>query len=65
MNDIRLYKCYSENQKDWLYNKGIRYILKARDYNNSNKMWLYHENDLLMISYKNGMTIILIIRNEA
>lgn len=47
MNDIRLYKCYSENQKDWLYNKGIRYILKARDYNNSNKMWLYHENDLL------------------
>lgn len=47
METIRLYKCYSENQRDWLYNQGIKYILKAKDYNNLNKMWLYYKNDLL------------------
>lgn len=41
MKEKIYYSCYSDNLKDFLYNKGYKYLIKCRHYETLNPMWIY------------------------
>ena len=43
----RLYCCYSENQKEFLSQKGLRYEICVLNPNNYNMMWVYVREEKL------------------
>ena len=43
----RLYCCYSENQKNFLTQNGIRYEIVALNPNNHKMMWVYMRSEEL------------------
>lgn len=48
----RYYPCYSNYQKNFLKRKGIDYLIKCRDYNTKNPLWLFmFDNEGLLNKY--------------
>ncbi|MGL4454083.1 MAG: hypothetical protein ACRCX8_18910 [Sarcina sp.] len=39
--DFKVYKCYSNKQKEFLMNNGCEYVLIARDINSDSQFWLF------------------------
>ena len=35
------YQCFSDKQKDFLWDNGIKYILKCKHWETLNPMWIY------------------------
>lgn len=51
MNKV-YYQCFSDNLKDFLFNKGVKYLIKCRHYETSNPMWVYlHDDEGLLSKY--------------
>lgn len=40
-NDIKIYRCFSKNQRDFLLDEGLRYIVMGRDMNSLNPFWAF------------------------
>ena len=45
--DVELYCCYSFNQRNFLYENGLRYKLAALNPNSKNLFWVYVKDENL------------------
>jgi len=45
--NINLFPCYSSPLKNYLVNKGLKYLIVALNPNNHKKMWIFIDNEKL------------------
>lgn len=45
--NIDLFPCYSLNLRNFLFDKGIKYKLFAKNSNNNKNFWIYIDDDIL------------------